>query len=405
MKAVITAGGLGNRLKPITDKIPKPLVEVKGKPIIQHQIEWLKKYGIKDILITVGYKHKQIIDYFGNGSKFGVKLNYFIEEKPIGNAGAFTIGENKKWLDETFIVIFGDVLTNLDIYNLLDFHNSKKSDLTIVLQRRESLSSAVKIDSNNMLTLFIDRPKEIIKNTFNNASIYLINENIKEHIKGNLPLDFSKDIFPYLVNNGFPIYGFVNDKFYWREVGVIDRLNRVNSESDKAVFIDVDGVLCENAKWGKYVDSVEKFKWLNGARKSIERLNSLGFYVFIATNKACINKGLVTEVQIKNMFDTVFKGLPIQEVFICPHRHDEGCECRKPKSGLILEGILKYNLKPENCWVIGDNDIDVAAGEKIGCNTILVGDNGIRELEMRPDFEVKNISEAVKTIGDYDAKS
>lgn len=223
---------------------------------------------------------------------------------------------------------------------------------------------------------------------------------MKDFIQGDTPLDFSKDIFPNLINNGFQIYGYVNDKYYWREIGTIEKLNRINNEFDKAVFLDVDGVLCKSAEWGGYIDAIEKFKWLDGAKEAIQKLSSMGFYIFIATNKACINKGLVTEAQIKEMYNEVFKGLPIQDIFICPHKHDEGCECRKPKSELIMRGILKYDLKRENCWVIGDNDIDIVAGENIGCNTILIGIEGIRELDMHPTFEVKNFAETVKVVDD-----
>lgn len=391
---------MGTRLRPITDKIPKSLIEVKGKPILQHQIDWLKEYGVEEILITAYYKHEQIIDYFGDGSKFGIKINYFIEDKPMGSSGAFLLEVNKKWLDETFIVVYGDIITNLNIHELLAFHNSKKSNVTIVVEKRKSLSSAISIDSNNLIISFIDKPKEVIENTFSNDSIFILNKNVKDFIQGDTPLDFSKDIFPNLINNGFQIYGYVNDKYYWREIGTIEKLNRINNEFDKAVFLDVDGVLCKSAEWGGYIDAIEKFKWLDGAKEAIQKLSSMGFYIFIATNKACINKGLVTEAQIKEMYNEVFKGLPIQDIFICPHKHDEGCECRKPKSELIMRGILKYDLKRENCWVIGDNDIDIVAGENIGCNTILIGIEGIRELDMHPTFEVKNFAETVKVVDD-----
>jgi len=398
MKAVIVAGGFGNRLRPITDKISKSMIEIKRKPILQHQIEWLKKYGIKNILITANYKYDQIIDYFGDGSKFGVKINYFIEDNPMGNAGAFTVDENKKWIDENLIVLFGDILTNLNINDLLTFHNLKKSNLTIVIEKRKSLSSAIKIDSNNVIKSFIEKPKEVMQDAFSNDSIFLMSENLKDILQGGIPLDFSKDIFPKLINNGFPIFGFVNDRYYWREVGTIEKLNHISSEPDKAVFLDVDGVLCESSKWGEYVDSIEKFKWIEGAKETIQKLNSMGFYIFIASNKACIDKGLVTEAQIRNMYDKLFKNLPIQEIFLCPHRHDEGCECRKPKPGLIMKGVLKYNLDPKNCWIVGDNDIDIVSGESIGCKTILIGSHGIKELKMHPTFEVENIVEVVKVM-------
>jgi len=406
MKAVIVAGGLGTRLRPITDNIPKPLIEVKGKPIVLQQIEWLKKYGIKDILITTSYKHEKIINYLGDGNKFGVKINYFIEEKPMGTAGAFVLDANRKWLDDDFIIISGDIITNLDIRELFDFHRSKKSNFSITLQRRKSFSSSVKIDSNNTIISFVEKPKEIEENTFSNASIYLIDKDAIKFIKGSVPLDFSKDIFPALINNGFPIFGYVNDKFYWREVGSLEKLNLINNEPSKAVFIDIDGILCEKAlRKGEYIDSIEKFKWKENAKESIKLLSDIGFYIFPVTNKACINKGIISEEKIREMYSTVFDKLPIKEIFICPHRHDEQCSCRKPRPGLIDNGLLKYNLDSKNCWVVGDNDVDVVCGESAGCKTILVGSDGIKELEMNPNFSAANFAEAAKIISDCDGKN
>jgi mannose-1-phosphate guanylyltransferase/phosphomannomutase len=403
MKAVIVAGGFGKRLRPLTDNIPKPLVEFNSKPIMQHQIEWLKKYNIKEILVTVCYKHDKIIDYFGDGSKYGVKLKYFIEDKPLGTAGAIILEQNKKWLDDDFIVVYGDVITNLNIDELLDYHNSKKSILTMVVNRGQSLSSAVKLDKNNSVISFVEKPKEIQKNMFINSSIYLINKDLKNMISGRIPLDFSTDLFPELITKGFPIFAFINERYYFREVGTIEKLDKVKKETKKAIFLDIDGILCEKAKWGEYIDSIEKFKWLPKAKDLIIDLAMNGFYIFAITNKACINKGFVTDTQIKEMYDKVFENLPINEVYVCPHKYDEECDCRKPKPGLIIKGLLKYNLKPENCWVIGDNDVDIVSGEKAGCKTILVGTNGINKLPMNPDFMVKDIGEIVK-VCDGDVK-
>lgn len=105
------------------------------------------------------------------------------------------------------------------------------------------------------------------------------------------------------------------------------------------------------------------------------------------------------------MHEIVFKDVPIDKIYFCPHRHDENCDCRKPKPGLIIMGMKDYNLEPENCWVIGDNDIDIVCGNAVKCKTILIGNEGIQKLEMHPDFKASDIKEAVKIISDYDAKS
>lgn len=171
-----------------------------------------------------------------------------------------------------------------------------------------------------------------------------------------------------------------------------------NIEKNKAVFVDIDGVLCEKAKLGEYIDSIEKFKWKEGAKESILLLNKNKFMVFVVTNKACINKGITPKEQVWGMYNHVFDGLPIENILLCPHRPDENCECRKPKEGLILKGMKFHHIDPRDCWVIGDNDVDIVAGERAGCKTILIENDGFRELEMHPTFKVKDIEEAVNII-------
>jgi len=420
-KAVIVAGGRGERLRPLTNDVPKPMIEIVGKPLLQYQIEWLKFYGIKDILITTCYLPEKIQEYFGDGKKFGVNIIYFTENEPLGTSGA--LKENAEFFNESFVVLYGDILTNLSLISLIDFHKKNNALGTIVLhekKKEEPSSSIVDINSDNSVIEFKEKPtKEDIDkiktdSKFVNAGIYFLDKDVLNFIPEGKS-DFAHDIFPNILKTKNQLFGFPINGFYWREIGNIERYQIVKEEVengvakfntlDKAVFLDRDGVINEKPKWGDYIKSPSEFSFLPGAKDSIKKLKNMGYLVFIITNQACVNKKIMKENDLNRMHEAVFNDVPIDGIYFCPHTYEEGCDCRKPKPGLVLKGMKEHNLEPEKCWVIGDNDIDIVCGNEAKCKTILIGNEGIQKLEMHPDFEVKDFVEAVKVIGDNNATS
>lgn len=204
MKAIIMAGGEGSRLRPLTCDRPKPLVPVLGKPIMEYGIELLKKHGIKDIGVTLQYLPNAIIDYFGDGSKWGVNLQYFLEEVPLGTAGSVKNAET--FLDESFLVISGDALTDFNLSEIIAFHFKKQSLATIVLTVVSNpLEYGIVItDSANNITSFLEKPGwgEVFSDTVN-TGIYVFEPDILKLIPEKTVFDFSKDLFPkILAKNG-----------------------------------------------------------------------------------------------------------------------------------------------------------------------------------------------------------
>ena len=131
MKAVILAGGLGTRLKPYTNSLPKPMLPLGEKPILEHLIEWIKKNGVKEIVLCVSYLRKKIEDYFGDGKRFGVKIEYAISKKPLATAGQLKTAE--KFIDDTFVCLYGDSIYNFSLKNMISDHKRKKSTVTMSL--------------------------------------------------------------------------------------------------------------------------------------------------------------------------------------------------------------------------------------------------------------------------------
>lgn len=220
MKAVIMAGGSGTRLRPLTCNLPKPMVPVAGKPMAEHIVNLLKEHGFDDIVFTLHYLPDAIRDHFGDGSEFGVKISYSVEEgKPLGTAGCVKAIQDH--LDSTFIVISGDSLTDMDLGKALAFHKEKKSKATLILKRMENpLDYGVVItDNEGRIQRFVEKPgaSEIFSDTVNTGT-YILEPEMMLYVVMGREQDFSNDLFPLLLLRNEPMYGYVADG-YWCDIG------------------------------------------------------------------------------------------------------------------------------------------------------------------------------------------
>ena len=219
MKAVIMAGGEGTRLRPLTCNRPKPMVPVANKPVMEHIIELLRKHNINQIAVTLQYMPGRITDYFDDGSDFGVELKYYIEKTPLGTAGSVKNAED--FLDDTFIVISGDALTDIDLTKAIEYHFSKKSIATLVLKKVDiPLEYGVVVtDNEGRISRFLEKPSwgEVFSDTVN-TGIYILSPEVLNYCKKNEMFDFSKDLFPILLKEKKDMYGFVTDD-YWCDIG------------------------------------------------------------------------------------------------------------------------------------------------------------------------------------------
>lgn len=219
MKAIIMAGGEGSRLRPLTCDLPKPMVPLMNKPIMEHIIELLKKHGITEIGITLMYLPQKIKDYFGDGSNFGVNLHYFIEDSPLGTAGS--VKNAGKFLDDTFVVISGDALTDMDLTNAVKFHKEKQSLATLVLYKVDvPLEYGVVVtDENGLITRFLEKPSwsEVFSDTANTGT-YILEPEALDYFEMGQKFDFSQDLFPLILKDKKPLYGYTVSG-YWCDIG------------------------------------------------------------------------------------------------------------------------------------------------------------------------------------------
>lgn len=250
MKAVIMAGGEGSRLRPLTCNRPKPMVPIVNKPVMEHIIELLKKYGIKDIAVTLQYMPEIIKDYFGDGSGFGVNLNYYTEDVPLGTAGSVKNAE--EFLDETFIVISGDALTDINLDKAVEFHNKSGAAATLVLKKVESPIDygVVVTDQIGRIIRFLEKPSwgEVFSDTAN-TGIYVLNPEVLSCFKKNERFDFSKDLFPILLDKGRPMFGYVTED-YWCDIGDLKAYVEVHNDIlNNDVDIKIDAKEIRQGVW------------------------------------------------------------------------------------------------------------------------------------------------------------
>lgn len=228
MKAVIMAGGEGTRLRPLTCGIPKPMVPILNKPVMEYTIELLKKHEITDIAVTLAYFPKVVTDYFGNGSNWGVNLNYYTEIKPLGTGGSVKNAED--FLEGTFIIISGDALTDIDIRKAAEYHKSKKSKVTLILKKVGiPLEYGVVVtDEDGRIVRFLEKPSwgEVFSDTVN-TGIYILEPEVLGYYKRGDNFDFSKDLFPKLLKDNIPMYGYIT-KEYWNDIGDLKVYKEVN---------------------------------------------------------------------------------------------------------------------------------------------------------------------------------
>ncbi|MBE9593581.1 MAG: NTP transferase domain-containing protein [Proteobacteria bacterium] len=228
MKAVILAGGKGTRLKPYTTVFPKPLMPIGDKPILEIVVKQLKSYGFDEIIITVGHLAELIMTFFGDGGKFGVKIKYSREDKPLGTAGGLGLIKNE--LNETFLMMNGDVLTTLDFSDLVSYHKRNGAIATIGLKKRDVKIDfgVVELDNDNSIVGYTEKPKI---DYLVSMGVYVFDPRVLEYIRPNEYLDFP-DLIKELISNGETVKGYVYDG-YWLDIGRPDDYERANREIEE----------------------------------------------------------------------------------------------------------------------------------------------------------------------------
>ena len=403
MKTVIMAGGKGTRISSIASDIPKPMVPIEGKPVLAWEIECLRKQGFTDILITVSHLGNIIIDYFGDGSTFGVNIEYYFEEVPLGNAGALFKIKDK--LTDDFLLLNADSIFDVNFAKFVDYHFSKGGLATLFTHPNSHPYDSGLIIANNdgevVKWLAKDDERPIWYKNRVNAGLHVLNKKVLDINVDSEKVDLDKQILKPLQGTGkmfcYDSPEYVKDmgtpdRYYavcedFRK-GVVQAKNLQNKQ--KAIFLDRDGTI---NKYVGFLRDIDEFELNNGVEDAIKRINTSGYLAIVVTNQPVIARGEVTYSQldeIHNKMETLLgnKGAYLDAIYFCPHHPHKGyegevpelkidCDCRKPKPGMLLKAAKDFNIDLSQSWMIGDDDNDVLAGGAAHCRTIKIEKGGI----------------------------
>lgn len=400
------AGGKGRRISVIANDVPKPMIKINGKPVLEYEIECLREQGFTDIILTVGYLGHIIMEYFGDGNKispitgknFGVHIEYYFEESPLGNAGALFKMKDK--LKEDFLLLNADSVFDVDFNRFVEYHMKKGGWATLFTHPNDHPydSALIIADEKGVVLEWLtkeDKRDFFYKNRVN-AGIHIISPLLLERKLVADKIDLDRQILKPLAGTGKM---FVYDSpEYVKDMGTPERyemvcrdfrLGKIKAKNlknkQKAVFLDRDGTI---NKYVGFLNDINQFELIPGVAEAIKEINEMGYLAIVVTNQPVIARGEISEEELTNIhskMETLLgaEGAYLDAIYYCPHHPHKGfsgerieykidCNCRKPKPGLLLKAARDFNIDLTDSWLVGDTENDIKAGLAAGCHTALV---------------------------------
>ena len=442
MKTVIMAGGRGTRISELFPDIPKPLIPIRSsdgieKPVLEWEIESLAKQRFTEIILTVSHLHEQIESYFGDGSRWGVNIEYFVEETPLGNAGAL-FKMRQELGNEPFLLLNADAVFDVDFNRMVSFHKERGGLVTLFTHPNSHPydSGLILAAPDGTVEGWIakeDSRPVYYKNRVN-AGLHVINPvildqsgidadlvgEVDEQTGKVIKIDLDRQLLKPLCDTG-SMFAYDSPE-YVKDMGTPERYEAVCrdfqsgtvaaknlSKPQKAIFLDRDGTI---NKYVGFLREIDDFELLHGVAEGIRLINSSGYLAIVVTNQPVIARGEVSVSELELIHDKMetllgAEGAYIDGLYYCPHHPDKGfkgevielkitCDCRKPKPGMLIKASQDFNIDLGSSWMIGDGKNDVRAGQAAGCNTVLISEESAEDCA--PDMIANSLLIAVEAI-------
>lgn len=425
MKTVIMAGGRGTRISSVASDIPKPMIRIDGKPVLEHEIECLRDQGFTDLILTVSHLGHIIMDYFGDGSgispvtgrPFGVKIEYFVEKEPLGNAGALFRLKDK--LTEDFLLLNADAIFDVDFNRFVAYHKQCGGLATLFTHPNNHPydSGLIFADDRGVVLQWLakeDKRPAYYRNRVN-AGLHVLSPAVLEQEITTPKVDLDRQLLKPLAGTG-KMYCYDSPE-YVKDMGTPERYASVCRDfkegkvqaknlknKQKAIFLDRDGTL---NRYVGFLRSIDAFELLPDVCEAVKTINGSGYLAIVITNQPVIARGEVTTEQLQqihNKMETLLgeEGAYLDGIYYCPHHPHKGyegeipelkieCSCRKPKPGMLLQAAEEFNIDLSASWMIGDGEIDILAGKAAGCRTALIGDSAFGQ-----DVTAKSVYDFVR---------
>lgn len=373
-QAVILAGGYGTRLQPFTDTKPKPMYEFEGRPFLEYLLYQIKEFGIKEVVLLLGYLPQIIQEFVGDGSAYGLNVTYDITP-PEYDTGT-RLKHAGPMIKDCFLLMYCDNYCPMDLEEAEKkfFSSNALVQVTAYANRDFYTKNNLCADENGKVTIY---DKSRFQEGLSMVDIgYAL---VRKEVLSMLPdtnVNFEKAIYSALADKGL-LYAFKVEHRYY-SVGSWDpiRLTKEFFRPKKIAFLDRDGTLNVRAPKGEYIVKPDQFVWLEGAIDALKLLKENGYTLIIVTNQPGIARGYLTldtleQIHEKMQKDLSVEGILIDGIYVCTHGWNDGCFCRKPKPGLLFQAQKDLSLDLSECVLFGDDERDLEAGKAAGCHKVI----------------------------------
>jgi histidinol-phosphate phosphatase family protein len=406
-QAVILCGGLGTRLRPLTNSIPKPMVKVNNIPFIHYLLVQMSDQGIKDFILLTGYLGKNLREYYGDGSKWGWNIEY--SQGPVEWDTGKRIWEAKDKIAKNFLLLYSDNFATFNLRKILHLHNKNRNDLTLSVSKKEKGNIEIQPDGH-ILTYDSNRKKPNL--THVEIGYMVVNKDRILSLFRKSEVNFSEIIASAVKQ--MQVGGlFVKDGY--RSISDPSRLKITEDflRPNKIILIDRDGVINYRAPKGEYVKDWGGFKFIQKTIDAMHYLSKKGFKFIVISNQAGIARGMIDLLNLEEITANMIArldqdGIKVLKCYICPHHWEDGCDCRKPNTALFQQASCDFSFRLDQSLFIGDDSRDCQAAYNANCKSIFIGaESELTDLrkEQLPIGSYSDLMKALPAIESFYSKN